>query len=48
MRDYLYIFQRAININKSLGIRTAAGYCRNNKISLEGALWLLLKKDSRN
>ena len=33
---------RALQIRNSLGIRAAAGYCRNNGLSLEYSLSLLL------
>ena len=36
---------RARNIARSLGIRVAAGYCRNSGLSLRMALWVLLRKE---
>ena len=33
---------RALQIRNTLGIRAAAGYCRNNGLSLEYTLTLLL------
>lgn len=33
----------AITIAKSLGIKCAAGYLRNNGFSLESSLWILLR-----
>lgn len=36
------IFRRARAINKSLGARTAAGYLRNQGVSLEVALFLIV------
>ena len=38
---------RAKVIRASLGIRVAAGYCRNSGLSLEAALWILLGKEVR-
>lgn len=38
------IFNKARNIQKSLGVRTAAGYLRNQGVSLETALYLLTIK----
>ena len=38
------IFNKARNIKKSLGVRTAAGYLRNQGVSLEAALYLLTVK----
>ena len=32
---------RALNIQRSLGTRVAAGYLRNQKVSIEMALWVL-------
>lgn len=34
-------------IQASLGIRVAAGYARNSGLSLEAALWVLLRKELR-
>mgnify|MGYP001455576642 FL=1 len=33
---------RALQIRNTLGVRAAAGYCRNNGLSLEYTLTLLL------
>ena len=38
---------RARIIRASLGIRVAAGFCRNSGLSLEAALWFLLRKEIR-
>lgn len=38
------IFNKARNIKKSLGVRTAAGYLRNQGVTLETALYLLTIK----
>lgn len=38
------IFQRAKSIKSSLGVRVAAGYLRNQGVSLETALYLLTVK----
>lgn len=38
------VFQRARNIRASLGVRVAAGYLRNQGVSLETALYLLTVK----
>lgn len=35
-------------IASSLGIRVAAGYARNSGLSLEAALWGLLRKEMRD
>lgn len=37
----LQFSKRAINVKKSLGVRTAAGYLRNKGVSLQDALFLL-------
>lgn len=39
--------ERARIILSSLGVRVAAGYCRNQGLSLEAALWVLLRKEVR-
>lgn len=41
------IIKRATQIKKNLGVRSAAGYCRNKGISLEAALWILLQVEVR-
>ncbi len=38
------IFNKARNIKNSLGVRTAAGYLRNQGVTLETALYLLTIK----
>lgn len=38
------IFNKARNIKKSLGVRVAAGYLRNQGVTLETALYLLTTK----
>lgn len=38
------IFNKARNIQKSLGVRVAAGYLRNQGVTLETALYLLTVK----
>lgn len=38
------IFNKAQNIKNSLGVRVAAGYLRNQGVSLETALYLLTIK----
>ena len=40
---YLY---RALDIKRTLGVRTAAGYLRNRGVSLEQALAILTRKGS--
>ena len=40
----IHEYQKAKEIGKTLGIRRAAGYLRNRGWSLEGALWVLLRK----
>ena len=35
---------RAINIQRSLGTRVATGYLRNQKVSIEMALWVLVHR----
>lgn len=40
----IHEYQQAAMIAKTLGIRRAAGYLRNRGWSLEGALWVLLRK----
>ncbi len=37
------IFEKARRLHKTLGIRVAAGYLRNQNISAEGAVWILLR-----
>jgi hypothetical protein len=41
MRDFIEVFERARAIKRSLGVRVAAGFLRNQGISVEGAAWLL-------
>lgn len=36
--------ERAEAIARSLGVRRAAGYLRNQGVSLEAALWILLRR----
>lgn len=36
--------QRAKGIQRTLGTRRAAGFLRNRGVSVEGALWILLRK----
>ena len=38
-----YIWAKALIIRQSLGVRCAAGYLRNNGVSLEGARAFLLR-----
>jgi hypothetical protein len=38
------VFYRAEVIRRSLGVRCAAGYLRNQGVSLEAALWLLTRR----
>lgn len=35
--------QRAEGIKRTLGVRRAAGFLRNRGVSIEGALWILLR-----
>jgi hypothetical protein len=41
------IFNKAKNLNRTFGTRTAAGYLRNQGVSMEGALYLLTVRYSR-
>jgi hypothetical protein len=41
------IFNKAMNLNRTLGTRTAAGYLRNQGVSFEGALYLLCARYPR-
>lgn len=36
---------RALNIKETLGLRRAAGYLRNQDVSVEEALYILLGKE---
>jgi len=38
------IFKTALNLKRTLGTRTAAGYLRNRSVSIETALYLLTRK----
>lgn len=46
MKNYPAIFKRARNMAKSLGIRYAAGYLRNQGISVEASLYWLTRKNT--
>ena len=35
----------AVAMSKSLGVKVAAGYLRNNGFSLEAAVWILLRTE---
>jgi hypothetical protein len=38
------IFKTALNLKRTFGTRTAAGYLRNQAVSIETALYLLTRK----
>jgi hypothetical protein len=42
MQNYLTMIRRARSIKQNLGIKAAAGYLRNQGVSLEGALSILV------
>jgi hypothetical protein len=44
MKNYASILRRAKNLKNNLGTRCAAGYLRNQGISLEAALYWLGRK----
>jgi len=45
--QFAQIFNKARNLNRTFGTRTAAGYLRNQGVSIEAALYLLTKRYPR-